>query len=311
MKVSKARIYGKKNISPDELFSRIREDFRRGYLFSGDIDPEIYEENCVFTDPTLTFSGLTTFLRNIQSLQPVLNYFLRDRLVVLYSLKNCRSSNSIEAKWRMSGDIALPWNPRIELTGKTKFSYTNKSGRIYSYYENWDISATDALLQLIRPVSSSAYNIPKGSNSILVEDTKKIIKFTLESLPKVSSDLKSMIIKYQQILSTYINELTLSSAYTFTIQSKMKLSDYRAKSWKFYYLPSLNVIDNFNSLENILFSAIFSYGTIKDSEVLQISKTLHFDFSSLSDNHLMKSKVSLSLRISYLLNIYFYILLGL
>ena len=49
----------------------LRDDFRRGYLFSGEINPEIYAPNCVFTDPTLSFSGLNTFRRNINNLKPI------------------------------------------------------------------------------------------------------------------------------------------------------------------------------------------------------------------------------------------------
>lgn len=54
----------------------------------------------------------------------------------------------------MVGDfsVALPWRPRIDLTGRTTFTYDpDRSYRIVRYQEEWDIPASQALLQLLKP----------------------------------------------------------------------------------------------------------------------------------------------------------------
>ena len=144
------RVYLKSSITPNEIFDGVVGDFERGYLFSGAIDAELYDEDCSFTDPTISFTGLSTFERNIASLKPILDRFVGNSVVVLY---NCSlTDSSVVTRWRMSGNVKLPWNPRIELTGSTRLTFDpTKNGRIVSYFETWDIPASNALFQLLQP----------------------------------------------------------------------------------------------------------------------------------------------------------------
>jgi len=143
-------------VSREQLLAGLREEFvEKLYLWTGDISPELYELDCRFTDPTLSFVGLATFQRNLASLQPVLRTLLNSREVDLLSLELVNISDSagyVEAAWRMGADIAAPWQPRLELTGHTRFTFSAASqGRIARYDERWDIPASEALLQLLRP----------------------------------------------------------------------------------------------------------------------------------------------------------------
>lgn len=116
--IESPRTYKKMKLTTQELFDGIRNDFKNGYLFTGEIDPELYNSNCTFTDPTISFRGLSTFQRNIKAIQPLFKRFLGDSLVVLYDLQINATENSIRAYWRMSSSIKIfPWNPRIELPG--------------------------------------------------------------------------------------------------------------------------------------------------------------------------------------------------
>ena len=46
-------------VDPAALLHGVREDYEvREYLWTGDIDATLYDEDCVFTDPTLSFKGL-------------------------------------------------------------------------------------------------------------------------------------------------------------------------------------------------------------------------------------------------------------
>ncbi|CAM9235226.1 unnamed protein product, partial [Ectocarpus sp. 12 AP-2014] len=75
----------KASLSEAELEAGIRKEYAKNYLWTGDINEDLYEEDCSFTDPTLSFSGLSTYKRNVGSLQGVLDLFVRNSRSVLYS----------------------------------------------------------------------------------------------------------------------------------------------------------------------------------------------------------------------------------
>jgi hypothetical protein len=113
-----------------------------------------------------TCSGLAAFQRNLAALQPVLRAALRTREISLLSSRlspaadgadaddseGDASSGFVEAAWRMGADLELPWQPRIELTGRTRFYFSpSRRGRITRYVEAWDIPAVAALAQIVTP----------------------------------------------------------------------------------------------------------------------------------------------------------------
>ena len=141
--------------SPLELLERIRNDYtERNYLWTGDLDVETnFVKSCCFTDPTLSFVGTDKYIKNIQNLRPILN-------LITDVEKECRSElmdiqlydTYIQTRWNMIGTLSrLPWQPRIDVIGKTKFWFHNDTNRIYFYDEIWEIPASQALLQLITP----------------------------------------------------------------------------------------------------------------------------------------------------------------
>jgi hypothetical protein len=83
----------------------IRKDFtQNNYLWTGNITVDLYEKNCSFTDPTLSFTGVDTHQRNMQGLG-----WLVDRLVSECSseLLSCTlnlDGSAVEAQWRMKGE---------------------------------------------------------------------------------------------------------------------------------------------------------------------------------------------------------------
>ena len=141
-------------LTPSELVEGLRGDFsEKGYLFTGEISSELYDLGCYFQDPTIAFQGLETFETNLKNLQPILRALLGDdRMVILRDGPTLdEESQSVTAKWTMSGGIKLPWRPRIELDGATTFTYDPaRKGRIVRYDETWEISALEALGQLFR-----------------------------------------------------------------------------------------------------------------------------------------------------------------
>jgi hypothetical protein len=170
----------------EELMRRIACDYaERNYLWTGDLDYTCYEENCRFADPTLTFTSTATYARNVGNLVPIVDRWVdKDgggprselisiRLVVegdsnnynkdTSSSSSATSSSSassssksfVQTRWNMVGDLRLPWRPRIDVMGQTRFWFdtTNDDGgvRIYHYDETWEIPPWRALLQLVTP----------------------------------------------------------------------------------------------------------------------------------------------------------------
>jgi hypothetical protein len=153
-------------VSGRDLFDGIRSDFERGYLFSGLIDPNLYSADCEFTDPTLTFTGLSTFQKNIAAIQPLIKRFVSTNLVTLYSLEMDEASKRVSAKWRMEGNLALPWRPVIDVQGVTEYSFSEADGRIERYYERWTQEPGAALLSLLRPAADKQAAIAEKCRSL-------------------------------------------------------------------------------------------------------------------------------------------------
>ncbi|CAM9256832.1 unnamed protein product [Ascophyllum nodosum] len=148
----KSGIIRKEALSVSELEASIRREYAKNYLWTGDIDDRLYEEDCSFTDPTLSFSGLATYKRNVGSLQGILNFLVTKSRSELYSCDLRQEDSCVETRWRMMGELRLPWGPTIDVVGRTRFSYDpDRGNRIWSYDEVWEVEPAEALMQLFRP----------------------------------------------------------------------------------------------------------------------------------------------------------------
>ena len=97
-----------------------------------------------------------TFQRNIAALTPLLDALVTRRSVQLYSCELDEPAQAVRATWRMYGEVGLPWRPAIDLTGSTVFTYdAARSNRVVDYAESWDLPASTALGQLLRPARRS------------------------------------------------------------------------------------------------------------------------------------------------------------
>ena len=147
--------------TPMELMERIREDYtEKNYLWTGNIDLPSFAPDCRFTDPTLSFIGRDKFVSNVQNLGPIVQ--------ALIPPGNCRSdllsieitTEYVQSRWNMVGNLTgLPWKPRIDVIGRTKFWFRQAENetdgyQVFFYDECWELPAAKALLQLITPAGT-------------------------------------------------------------------------------------------------------------------------------------------------------------
>jgi hypothetical protein len=169
----------------------LKSDFEeRSYFITGVLSDGIYDEDCYFADPTVSFTGRELWKRNLQLLVP----FLIEPSIQLTGLKqlnsdieNSTSENSsssssscvsvngglgteqglqdteeepvskravvkIRADWILKCTLKLPWRPYVNVIGSTEYDLAYPdSNRIVRHVESWNISAWEALVLVFTP----------------------------------------------------------------------------------------------------------------------------------------------------------------
>ncbi|KAJ8909020.1 hypothetical protein NDN08_005719 [Rhodosorus marinus] len=133
-------------LSADDVLSTVKDDYeQRQYFLTGDISRRIYLQTTEFIDPTVTVKGLQNWERNIQSI----NRFITDERIDLLNME--KEQGLIRTRWRLVCTVTLPWRPVLDVYGQTEHFIDESSGRVAVHVESWDCSASEALLQLLKP----------------------------------------------------------------------------------------------------------------------------------------------------------------
>ncbi|CAK9227473.1 unnamed protein product [Sphagnum jensenii] len=132
-------------ISRKDAVDAIRKDYDRSYFVTGNMAMGIYEPNCEFADPFVSFKGLKRFKQNVSNL----GSFMEESSLKVTDWQEFE--DRIYARWRFNCVLALPWRPILAATGSTEYYFDTASGRICKHVENWDISPLDGLRQLVKP----------------------------------------------------------------------------------------------------------------------------------------------------------------
>ena len=93
--------------SLQETLQRIQADNQRQYFLSGSIDELIYDEDCVFSDPFVSFQGRDRFVQNLANL---------GSFITEYSAKPIQYDEStdkavVTTKFMVKLRLNLPWKP--------------------------------------------------------------------------------------------------------------------------------------------------------------------------------------------------------
>lgn len=130
---------------------RIQLDNDRSYFLSGQVDNEIYQDDCLFADPFVSFRGRDRFVDNLQNLGSFITKY--DAKVIKYSdfvAKNDNSVPAIETKIMVKLQLNLPWKPVLAWPWGVTYEIDPDSYLITKHEESWDIEPWEGFKQIFR-----------------------------------------------------------------------------------------------------------------------------------------------------------------
>lgn len=135
----------RKAFSADEILDKITYEFvNNQYYVTGNLRPDIFEDDCVFKDPTVTVTGIKRYL---------------DAVTTLFDPAKSRADlisanvddDKIVLRWRLEGVLQLGGGLPIKpYTGTTVYTLDD-NGLISRQDESWDISVADAFISTFFP----------------------------------------------------------------------------------------------------------------------------------------------------------------
>ncbi|CAN7003043.1 unnamed protein product [Brassica rapa subsp. trilocularis] len=129
----------------DDVMEVLRSDYGNAYFVTGIFTTEIYSDDCIFADPTISFQGTELYERNLRLLVP----FLEDASIELQNMDKSELSqgNYIRATWKLRTYLKLPWRPLISIDGSTVYEL-DRDFKIVRHVESWSVSAVEAIRQI-------------------------------------------------------------------------------------------------------------------------------------------------------------------
>lgn len=132
----------------DDLIMILKSDYEKAYFVTGVFTSEIYDEDCIFEDPTIKFQGTKLYSRNLKLLVP----FFDCPSIGLQNMEKGVNSETdfVLARWKLRTYLKLPWRPLISIDGSTVYELDNKL-KIVRHAESWNVSALEAIGQIFTP----------------------------------------------------------------------------------------------------------------------------------------------------------------
>jgi len=157
--------------SLEEAVSRLEADYAgsasdpRAYFLTGCMDEELYDEQCEFADPFVSFKGRQRFVDNLSNLA---GGFITDS-----STRTLESSSkaydpatgappTYRTKLLVKLQLGLPWKPVLAWPWGVEHVFDPETMLIVRHIESWDVSAADGLRQLLRAGPPNGLKQGKG-----------------------------------------------------------------------------------------------------------------------------------------------------
>mmetsp|Transcript_20883 Transcript_20883/g.37706 ORF Transcript_20883/g.37706 Transcript_20883/m.37706 type:complete len:266 (+) Transcript_20883:47-844(+) len=144
--VSDAIDFTKPPLSLEETLKRIQLDNDRSYFLSGEVDRYIYDEECTFADPFVSFDGRDRFIDNLANLGSfITNYDAK-------MIKNDvgKDGEEVVTKVMVKLELNLPWKPVLAWPWGVTYVIDPETCLVISHVESWDIAPLEGVKQIFR-----------------------------------------------------------------------------------------------------------------------------------------------------------------
>ena len=120
---------------------------RGSYFITGDIRPEIFQDDCRFVDPTNDVRSLARYAKALTILfDPA-----KSRVELLGPPLVDPAARTVSAEIRSEGTLKLPWAPRVSPYTSRVTWRVSTDGLVEEQSQVWSISAAAALIESFTP----------------------------------------------------------------------------------------------------------------------------------------------------------------
>ena len=141
--------------SLEEAIERLRADYEgtaedpRPYFLTGAMDEELYDEDCEFADPFVSFRGRQRFVDNLANLA---GGFITESSTRVIETQVDRGDGggpaSYSTKLLVKLRLGLPWSPVLAWPWGVRHEFDSATGLIVRHVESWDVSPAEGVRQL-------------------------------------------------------------------------------------------------------------------------------------------------------------------
>lgn len=132
--------------SAKETLERIKLDNDRDYFLSGQVDGLIYDKDCVFADPFVSFSGRDRFVENLANLGSFITKY--DARLLNYEVSS--DGLVVDTRVMVKLELNLPWKPILAWPWGVKYDIDVETFLVTNHKESWDIGAMEGVKQIFR-----------------------------------------------------------------------------------------------------------------------------------------------------------------
>lgn len=137
--------------SMQETMARLKADNDREYFLSGAIDKLIYDEDCEFADPFVSFKGRDRFIDNLENLSS----FIAEYSARPLGYHEIPEENAVESKFMVKLQLNLPWKPVLAWPWGVRCEIDPLTNLILLHRESWDVDALEGVKQIFRKPTTS------------------------------------------------------------------------------------------------------------------------------------------------------------
>lgn len=135
--------------SIQETIERIKLDNDRYYFLSGQVDRLCYAEDCIFSDPFVSFEGRDRFVDNLQNLGSFVTEY--DVKQLGYDVnQNDEVGTTVDTKVMVKLELNLPWKPILAWPWGVKYDIDSETYLISNHKESWDIDPWEGVKQIFK-----------------------------------------------------------------------------------------------------------------------------------------------------------------